>query len=187
MMGQKLRPSVGFQSSYSGYTRGMSKFLLAAIVAIALVTGATGQAPNANAGSTVFSPDEISGMYSFTRDGEFVQVSVDDQGKVTGFVSRFGDLESDRGAFLDQFFKSASLDGDALAFSTEKVHGTWFEFKGKLSRGPRKTQGQEGYYVIRGTLTQSVSDAHKRVTSRSRELEMKLFPRDEPLNATKRD
>ena len=165
----------------------MSKFLLAAIVAVALVTGAFGQAPNANAGSMAFSPDEISGMYSFTRDGEFVQVSVDDQGKVTGFVSRFGDLESDRGAFLDHFFKTASIDGDALAFATEKVHGTWFEFKGKISRGPAKALGQEGYYVIRGMLTQSASDVYKRVTSRSRELEMKLFPRDEPFNATKRD
>ncbi len=49
---------------------------------------------------------DYSGMYSFLRDGEFVQVTVEDQGRVTGFVSRYGDSESDRGVFLDHFFKS---------------------------------------------------------------------------------
>jgi len=33
---------------------------------------------------------EYSGMYNFLRDGEFVQVTVEDQGNVTGFISRFG-------------------------------------------------------------------------------------------------
>ena len=165
----------------------MSKFLLVAIIIASFFTCAAGQGTQAPAASTSFPPDEISGMYSFTRDGEFVQVSVDDQGKVTGFVSRFGDLDSDRGAFLDHFFKTAKLEKDALSFTTEQVHGTWFEFKGKIDRGEAKTQDQEGYYMITGTLTQFVSDAHKRVTSRSRELAMKHFPRDEAINAVKRD
>jgi len=39
---------------------------------------------------------EYSGMYSFLRDGEFVQITVEEKGRVTGFVSRYGDLESDR-------------------------------------------------------------------------------------------
>jgi hypothetical protein len=38
---------------------------------------------------------QYSGMYSFLKEGEFVQVTVEDAGRVTGFVSRFGDLDSD--------------------------------------------------------------------------------------------
>src|SRR5438874_4828483 len=65
--------------------------------------------------------EDYSGMYSFLQDGEFVQVTVEDQGRVTGFVSRYGDLESDRGAFLDQFFKQGKLDSNKLTFTTETV------------------------------------------------------------------
>ena len=55
--------------------------------------------------------DNYSGMYSFLQDGEFVQITVEDEGRVTGFISRYGDSDSDRGAFLDQFFKQGKLDG----------------------------------------------------------------------------
>src|SRR5690349_16137163 len=55
---------------------------------------ASAQAPDSRAGQA------YSGMYTFLKEGEFVQVTVEDQGHVTGFVSRFGDGESDKGAFL---------------------------------------------------------------------------------------
>ena len=51
---------------------------------------------------------DYSGMYSFLQEGEFVQLTIEDDGRVTGFISRYGDSESDRGAFLDQFFKPVS-------------------------------------------------------------------------------
>src|SRR5947209_13040227 len=98
--------------------------------------------------------DDYSGMYSFLRDGEFVQVSVEEGGKLSGFVSRFGDSESDRGAFLDHFIKQGTLAGHALNFTTETVHGVWFEFKGTADRGSGKTPDDEAYYVLKGTLTQ---------------------------------
>src|ERR1700676_5294513 len=66
---------------------------------------------------------EYSGMYSFLKDGEFVQVTVEDAGHVSGFISRFGDGESDKGAFLDQFFKSGKIDGNQLNFTTDIFHG----------------------------------------------------------------
>ena len=81
---------------------------------------------------------EYSGMYSFLKEGEFVQVTVEDGGRVTGFVSRFGDLDSDKGAFLDQFFKTGKLEGDALTFTTEVVHGTAYEFKGERSAAAKE-------------------------------------------------
>src|SRR5215471_77876 len=57
----------------------------------------------------------VSGMFTFLKEGEFVQLTVDD-GKLSGFVSRFGDTESDKGQFIDQFFEKASLEGDHLHF-----------------------------------------------------------------------
>src|SRR5437868_11707924 len=101
---------------------------------------------------------EYSGMYSFLKEGEFVQVTVEDAGRVTGFVSRYGDIESDKGAFLDQFFKKAKLDGKSLSFTTDTVHGTWYEFKGTVERGEGKNVGDEAYYVLKGTLLQYTTD-----------------------------
>jgi hypothetical protein len=124
------------------------------------------------------SGQEYSGMYSFQKEGEFVQLTVEDAGKVTGFVSRFGDGESDKGAFLDQFFKSGKLEGDKLSFTTEIVHGIAFDFKGMVDRGTGKNPGDEGYYVLKGTLTENVSDVNKKVTSHSRDVVFKMFPQD---------
>lgn len=126
--------------------------------------------------------EDYSGMYTFLREGEFVQITVEDAGHVTGFVSRYGDGESDQGTFLDHFFKQGKLEGHDLTFTTETVHGTWFEFKGKLDRGPAKTRAQEGYYVLKGTLTENLTDAAKKVTAKSREVEFKLFPEEAGAN-----
>jgi hypothetical protein len=119
-----------------------------------------------------------SGMYTFLKEGEFVQVTVEDGGHVTGFVSRFGDGESDKGAFLDQFFKSGKLEGNKLSFTTEIVHGVAFDFKGTVERGEGKNPGDEAYFVLRGLLTENASDLNKKVTSHSRDVLLKMFPQD---------
>ena len=122
--------------------------------------------------------NDYSGMYSFLQDGEFVQITVEDKGNVTGFISRYGDLESDRGEFLDLFFKSGKLEGKDLIFTTQVVHGVWYEFKGTVERGPGKNPGDEAYYLLKGTLTQSNTDATKKTTSKSRDVSLKSFPQD---------
>jgi hypothetical protein len=119
-----------------------------------------------------------SGMYAFRKEGEFVQVTVEDDGRVTGFVSRFGDGESDKGAFLDQFFKSGKLDGNKLNFTTEIVHGVSFDFKGTIERGTGKNPGDEGYFVLKGSLTENSSDASKKVTSHVQDVAFQMFPQD---------
>ena len=119
-----------------------------------------------------------SGMYSFLKDGEFVQITVEDGGRVTGFISRYGEGESDKGAFLDQFFKAGKLEGNNLSFTTDVVHGVAFEFKGWVQRGEGKTPQDEGYYVLKGTLTQNTSDMNNKVTARAREVALKSFPQD---------
>jgi hypothetical protein len=127
-----------------------------------------------------------SGMYSFRKEGEFVQVTVEDEGRVTGFISRFGDGESDRGAFLDQFFKTGKLDGNKLNFTTEVLHGVSFDFKGTIERGEGKNPGDEAYYVLKGSLTENSTDVNKKVTSHTQEVAFKIFPQDaSPTPATR--
>ena len=119
-----------------------------------------------------------SGMYTFLKEGEFVQVSVEEDGRVTGFISRFEDEGSDQGAFVDQFFRTAKLDDTKLSFTSKVVHGVWFEFKGTVERGDGKNPGDEAYYVLKGTLIQNSTDADNKVSSRTREVEFKMFPQD---------
>jgi hypothetical protein len=122
--------------------------------------------------------ENYSGMYTFLKDGEFVQVSVEDAGKVTGFVSRYENADSDHSAFVDQFFKQGKLDGAKLTFTTETVRGVWIEFTGTVDRGEGKTPADEAYYVLKGALTDFHTDADKKVSSQSREVVFKSFPQD---------
>lgn len=124
------------------------------------------------------SAPDYSGMYNFLRDGEFVQVNVEEQGKVRGFISRYGDTESDRGVFLDHFFKEGKLDGNQLAFTTDTVHGVSYEFQGSIERGEGKNPGDEAYYVLKGTLIENSMDEGKKMSSHSHQVALKMFPQD---------
>jgi hypothetical protein len=149
------------------------------IAAVWLLAGGALLAQNSSGNSTAPGPvEDYSGMYSFLRDGEFVQITVEDAGVVTGFVSRFGDSESDRGAFLDQFFKQGKLEGNRLSFTTETVHGVWFEFKGTTDRGQGKSPAEEAYHILKGALTEFRTDADKKVSAKSSEVTFKSFPQD---------
>ena len=161
-------------------------FLLPAIVVVLAAIGCTAQsqtAPTAQAEhpqaqQSTADDDDISGMYAFLREGEFVQISLE-AGKVTGFVSRYGDSDGDKGAFLDQFFSKAELAGKNLSFTTKPVHDLWYEFVGEIDRGTAKTVTDEGYRVLRGKLTQFTTDSSKKVLSKTRQVEFKSFPKDE--------
>jgi hypothetical protein len=119
--------------------------------------------------------NDPSGMYSFLKDGEYVQLTMD-EGELSGFVSRFGDSSSDRGQFIDQFFKSGSLKGDHLSFATKTIHGIWYEFDGTIAKQPGKQPGQEGYRVLKGTLKEHAADANGTDKARERTVELKSFP-----------
>ncbi|HTW59339.1 MAG TPA: hypothetical protein VMD99_14500 [Terriglobales bacterium] len=121
---------------------------------------------------------QYSGMYTFLKEGEFVQVTVEDDGIVTGFISRYGDGETDKDTFLDQFFKSGKIDGNKLSFTTKIVHSVWFEFAGAVERGDGKNPGDEGYFVLKGRLTENVTDAKKKVTSKAQDVVFRMIPGD---------
>lgn len=123
-------------------------------------------------------PKAYSGMYTFFKEGEFIQITVEDDLSVSGFISRYGEGESDKGAFLDQFFKTGKLEGNALTFKTQLVHGVDFDFKGTFERGEGKNPGEDAYFVLKGTLTQNTTDLNRKVTSRSQEVAFKSFPQE---------
>ena len=117
-------------------------------------------------------------MYTFLQEGEFVQINVEDASRVTGFVSRYGDSNGDKGAFLDHMFKQGELKGTHVHFVTRVVHGISFEFDGNAERGEAKGANDEGYRVLRGKLTQYTEDENKKTTAKSREVTLKSFPQD---------
>jgi hypothetical protein len=147
---------------------------LSLALAVALTTCVAAQQPRSSAAHYA---DDPSGMYSFLREGEFVQLTLED-GKLSGYVSRFGDGDSDKGTFIDQFFDKASLDGDRLNFTTKTVHGTWYEFTGSIAKASGKQPAQEGYRLIKGTLIQHTTDANKVDKPRQRDVEFTSFPQD---------
>ncbi len=150
----------------------MKKLAIIIVAIVALLTAALADEPKSAA-----TTDDISGAYSFLKDGEFVQINVE-QGKLDGWISRFGELPSDKGAAIDQFFDKASLDGDKISFSTKMIHGVRYEFQGTVERGAAKSRAEEGYFVIHGNLTQYTTDAENKVTARQREVEFKLLAVD---------
>jgi hypothetical protein len=150
-----------------------------AVLAVAVVCLSAAQetrpaAPTTHPGEN--DSKQYSGMYSFLKEGEFVQVTVEDDGRVSGLISRYSN--SDQKTFVDQFFKSGKIDGDKLSFVTQVAQGVSFEFKGSVGRGDGKNPEDEGFYVLKGTLTSNVTDANKKVTSHSQDVEFKSFPKE---------
>jgi hypothetical protein len=119
--------------------------------------------------------DEISGTYSFLQEGEVLQLTVED-GKLSGYISRYGDSDSDRGQFIEQFFDKTLLEGDRLSFNTKVVHGVGYEFSGVIAIDTGKKVGGEGYRVLRGKLVENSEDANGKTKTRQRQVEFKSFP-----------
>jgi hypothetical protein len=171
--------TAAFRGSEGDYPCSNTNMKLVGFLPLALLTLSSLLSAQTPPPSAPAKPAEnYSGMYSFQRDGEFVQLTVEDDGRVNGFVSRYGDSDSDRGAFLDQFFKQAKLEGTKLSFTTDIVHGVWYEFKGEIARGDGKAPGDEAYWVLKGMLTESRTDADKKVTSQTHAVTFKSFPRE---------
>src|ERR1051326_7870353 len=116
--------------------------------------------------------EDFSGMYSFLKEGEFLQINVEKSG-VSGYISRMGETDSDNGVFLDQFFDKVQIQGHDVSFTTKPLHNIWYDFKGKFERGPGKSKLDDAYYVLRGTLKEFTLDENKKAVAHSREVELK--------------
>jgi hypothetical protein len=153
------------------------------IAALLLVFVTSGMAQSSAKPEPQFSGD-ITGLYSFVHEGEFVQIEVT-EGRVTGLISRFKDEDLDKAEFVDQFFEQAKLEGPTLSFRTKPTNGLWFEFSGIVERGPAKTPSDEGYWNVKGTLIERRAEPDGKISEKVHELTLKSFPQDAEPNATK--
>ena len=157
---------------------GSRKILLATLLCLVFVALAQAGSPkHAAAGAASASVGDFSGTYTFLRKGEDLQVNLQN-GKLDGYVSRFEDDDPDQTAMLQHFIEKSSLSGDQIAFTTEKIHGVWFEFKGRVRHGDGKTPADEGFYVLEGTVTRYETGADKKTTAQSREVQFRSLPSD---------
>jgi hypothetical protein len=114
-------------------------------------------------------PTEASGEYLFGSDpNDVIQISLGDN-ELGGYISRHGEAENDQGAPLTLFFAHTWLDGPRLGFDTHEIHGVSYSFEGTIVRGAAKAATEAGYYLLRGTLTQSQGGK-----SQPRQVSMKL-------------
>lgn len=105
-------------------------------------------------------PADISGAYAFDRDNESIEIDIDQididqqkqQCKLTGYITRLGDQDTDATTPLTYFFSSATVDGSQLKFATRVVHGIGYSFTGTILRGRSVEREDEGYYVLQGQL-----------------------------------
>lgn len=102
-----------------------------------------------SSGRTIL-PVEASGEYQLGTN-EMVDVELQPD-RLSGFITRFGDRQSDEGVPLTFFFATSHLSGDRLSFTTRKVHGIWFSFDGTIVRGSARGRDQQGYYLLEGKL-----------------------------------
>ena len=87
-------------------------------------------------------PLEASGEYSMGSGGTVdVELQPD---RLSGFITRPGDRESDQGTPLTFFFATSRLAGQQLAFTTRQVHGVWWTFEGTIVRGSARSREQQG-------------------------------------------
>src|SRR5437868_14324347 len=147
----------------------------------AMGTASAQSASTAPKAANAMAAEDISGMYSFERDGEFIQITIEPveamkPSTVSGFISRYGDDDNDRGVFLDHFISKGSLDKQSLNFVTKAVHGVFYEFVGTVDRGSAKTHADEGYFVLKGTLKKNTILPEKKIKAISREVTFKSFP-----------
>ncbi|HWZ44274.1 MAG TPA: hypothetical protein VNW97_12420 [Candidatus Saccharimonadales bacterium] len=122
--------------------------------------------------------EDISGAYSFLHEGESLQLILD-AASVSGYVVRKGDLDSDRGVVLSQFFRQAAVEGHEVSFTTKTIHGVWFEFKGRFERGAGKAKTADGYYLLKGELKEFTTDQEGKSTARTRGVEFKWMGQPE--------
>lgn len=141
---------------------------------IAFAVSALAQAPEKTQPEVV---GDITGLYSFLHEGEFVQIEVND-GKVTGLVSHFKDEDTDKAEFVDQFFEQAKLDGTTLTFRTKVKDDLWFEFSGVVERGPAKTPSDESYWILRGTVIEHHAESGAKTPEKTHSVTLKSFPQD---------
>ncbi len=109
-----------------------------------------------SSGRTIL-PLEASGQYALGSSGSVdVELQPD---RLTGFITRLGDRESDEGTPLTFFFATSRMAGQQISFTTRQIHGVWFSFDGTIVRGSARSRDQQGYYLLEGRLVMHDTDS----------------------------
>jgi hypothetical protein len=96
-------------------------------------------------------PKDVWGTYHFDRLNESIEIDLE-HGKLTGYITRLGDSETDKDTPLTYFFDKGAVHGTQIEFQTRVVHGIWYAFYGTIVRGDAAARDNDGYYVLHGTL-----------------------------------
>lgn len=111
----------------------------------------TDKAPAVTTGTSTLPPD-VSGEYLLGDNGETIEIELEPK-HLDGYVSILGDRTSDKGTPLTFFFKTSTLDGVEIGFTTHRIHETWYSFRGTIVRGAAQNPSAQGYYMLDGMLT----------------------------------
>jgi hypothetical protein len=77
-----------------------------------------------------------------------------DGGTLHGYMTEPLDAHSQTASPLVFDFATTHIEGDALRYTTRRLHGAWYSFIGHLERGLVASPSQPGYYLLTGTLTE---------------------------------
>ena len=72
--------------------------------------------------------------------------------RLSGYITRFGDRESDEGTPLTFFFATSRLAGQRLAFTTGKSTVCGSLLMERSCGEPPGPADQQGYYLLQGQL-----------------------------------
>jgi len=107
-----------------------------------------------------------------------VQLTVEDQGLVTGLISRYGNSAGDKREFLDQFFQAGQDRRQEIDIHYENPARSLVQLDGIVERGDGQNVGDEGYYVLKGSSRSTSPTPNKKTTTKSQQVAFKSFPKD---------
>ena len=106
-------------------------------------------------------PPEAEGRYRWGRSGGRPVDEIElyfEEGKLQGYLVERLD-PSPHTAPVNFAFATTHVDGNAVAWTTRRVHGKFYSFSGHLERGLVASPTLPGYYLLTGTLTEHGGDA----------------------------
>ena len=112
-------------------------------------------------------PASAQGEYMLDETGSVVQITIEN-GILDGYISKLTEQQT---SALTYFFDRSTINGDRLTFTTKQIHGIWYSFDGKVSRGPGLNAAQDGFYMLDGALT-THDDVQK--TTQNKTISLKL-------------
>jgi hypothetical protein len=98
-------------------------------------------------------PTEAWGHYTFGHELDLLEIDLEPNRGVTGYITLLGGKGPDKNAPLAFFFTRTRVGGDNVYFLTQQIHRVSYEFNGTLRQSPPKDHTLDVDYSLVGTLT----------------------------------